>query len=123
MNNPLQTLIQLGVVPTVHFPPDSRYYHFSTLEYTGPDGQVIRYLARRLVPKPGASNFATIARHTVTRADRLDLIAAKYIGDPLMFWQICDANGAIAPNDLVAFPGRVLSIVSPQGLPGANSGA
>ncbi len=26
MNYPLQALIQMGVVPTVNFPPDSRYY-------------------------------------------------------------------------------------------------
>ncbi|HEY2471691.1 MAG TPA: LysM domain-containing protein [Terracidiphilus sp.] len=123
MNNPLDTLVQLGIVPSVSFPTDSRYYHFSTLEYTAPNGQVIRYLARRFVPKPGAPNFSTVARHTTTRADRLDLIAAKYLGDPLMYWLICDANGAITPNDLVAFPGRVLDITTPQGVPGGNTGA
>ena len=36
-----------------------------------------------------------------SQGDRLDLIAAKYLGDPLIFWLICDANGAIDPNDLV----------------------
>jgi hypothetical protein len=118
MNYPLQTLIQLGVVPSVSFPTDSRYYRFATLQYTAPDGQVIAYLMRRFVPKPGAPNFATIARHTVQQGDRLDLIAAKYLGDPLIFWLLCDANGAITPNDLVDTPGRVLSITTPQGVPG-----
>ena len=47
------------------------------------------------MPQPGAPNFATVAQHTVQQGDRLDLIAAKYLGDPLMFWLICDANGAI----------------------------
>ena len=28
MNYPLQTLIQLGIVPSVNFPTDSRYYSF-----------------------------------------------------------------------------------------------
>lgn len=122
MNDPLQTLIQLGALPAVSFPPDSRYYRYSTLQYTTPDGQVISYLSRRFVPQPGAPNFATVAKHTVKRGDRLDLIAARYLGDPLMFWLLCDANGAIAPNDLIATPGRALAITTPQGVPGASTG-
>jgi hypothetical protein len=121
MNYPLQTLIQMGVVPSVNFPADSRYYGSATLKYTAPDGQVITYLARRIVPQPGAPNFAIIARHTVRQDDRLDLIAAKYLGDPLIFWLLCDANGAIAPNDLLSEPGRVLAIVTPQGVPGVQN--
>jgi hypothetical protein len=58
----------------------------------------------------------------VHQGDRLDLIAAKYLGDPLMAWLICDANGAIRPHDLVATPGRVLAITTPQGVPGGTGG-
>jgi nucleoid-associated protein YgaU len=119
MKSPLQALIQMGVVPSVSFPTDSRYYGFSTLIYTTPGGQQITYLARRIVPQPGSPNFATIATHTVHQGDRLDLIAVKYLGDPLMFWLICDANGAIEPEKLVANPGTVLNITTPQGVPGA----
>jgi nucleoid-associated protein YgaU len=119
MKSPLQALIQLGVVPTVTFPADSRYYGASTLSYMSPTGETIAYLARRIVPQPGAPNFATVAQHTVRQGDRLDLIAAKYLGDPLIFWLICDANGAIDPYDLVATPGKVLNITTPQGVPGA----
>ena len=122
MNYPLQTLIQMGAVPAVSFPPDSRYYRYSTLQCTAPDGQVITYLSRRFVPQPGAPNYATVASHTVKNGDRLDLIAARYLGDPLMSWLLCDANGAIAPNDLIATPGRVLAITTPQGVPGASTG-
>ena len=121
MNYPLQTLIQMGVVPSVSFPTDSRYYGSSTLTYTVPNGQSITYLARRFVPQPGAANFATVAQHTVKQGDRLDLIAAKYLGDPLIFWLICDANGATRPGELVETPGRVLQITMPQGVPGATS--
>jgi nucleoid-associated protein YgaU len=119
MKSPLQALIQLGVVPTVTFPADSRYYGSSTLTYVTPAGETIAYLARRIVPQPGAPNFATIAQHTVRQGDRLDLIAAKYLGDPQIFWLICDANGAIDPNDLVATAGRLLNITTPRGVPGA----
>jgi hypothetical protein len=120
MNYPLQRLIQMGLVPPVTFPTDSRYYGFSTLQYTAPSGQVITYLARRFVPQPGAPNYATVATHTVVNSDRPDLIAARYLGDPLMFWLICDANGAIRPNDLLQ-SGSVVNITTPQGVPGAPS--
>ncbi len=120
MNYPLQALIAMGAVPSVTFPTDSRYYNSPTLQTTAPGGQVVTYLARRFVPQPGAPNFATVAQHTVKKGDRLDLVAAKYLGDPLIFWLICDANGAIRPNQLVATPGTVLSITMPQGIPGGN---
>jgi nucleoid-associated protein YgaU len=120
MNYPLQALIQMGVVPAVNFPTDSRYYRSSTLTHTTPDGESITYLARRFVPQPGAPNFSTVANHTVKQGDRLDLIAAKYLGDPLIFWLICDANGAIRPDELVETPGTVLSITMPQGVPGVG---
>ena len=119
MKTPLQALIQMGVLPTVTFPTDSRYYGTTTLTYVSPTGEAISYLARRIVPQPGAPNFATVAQHTVRQGDRLDLIAAKYLGDPLVFWLICDANGAIDPRDLVAIPGTVVNITTPQGVPGA----
>ena len=121
MNYPLQALIQLGVVPPVTFPTDSRYYGSGMLQYTAPDGQSDSV--------PGAAHsFRSRARrtmrrstqHTVKQGDRLDLIAAKYLGDPLMFWLICDANGAIRPDDLVATPGSVLAITTPQGVPGGT---
>jgi len=121
MSSPLTAFLQLGLVPPVTFPTDSRYYGFSTLTYVTPTGKSISYLARRIVPQPGAANFATVAQHTVVQGDRLDLIAAKYLGDPLMFWLICDANGAIRPESLVATPGTVLAITMPQGVPGGPS--
>jgi len=120
MKYPLQTLIQMGVVPPVVFPTDSRYYGTGILQFALPNGQSIAYLQRRIVPQPGAPNFATIAQHTVRQGDRLDLIAAKYLGDPLIFWLLCDANGAIRPDDLVATPGKVLNITTPQGVPGGT---
>jgi hypothetical protein len=121
MNYPLQALISMGLLPPVTFPTDSRYHGSSTLSYTAPDGQTYTYLARRFVPQPGTPNFATVARHTVKQGDRLDLLAATYLGDPLMFWLICDANGSIRPDDLVATPGTVIKITMPQGVPGGTN--
>jgi hypothetical protein len=119
MNYPLQALIAMGVVPSINFPADSRYHGSATLSYTAPNGQAITYLARRFVPQAGSPNYATVAQHTVKQGDRTDLIAAKYLGDPLIFWLLCDANGAMRPEDLVATPGTVVNITMPQGVPGA----
>jgi nucleoid-associated protein YgaU len=120
MTYPLQAMMQLGVVPPVTFPTDSRYYGYGVLQYTAPDGSLVPYLQRRIVPQPGSATYAVIAQHTVRQGDRLDLIAAKYLGDPILAWLICDANGAIRPHDLVATPGRVLMIPAPQGVPGGS---
>lgn len=121
MNYPLQALLKMGVVPSVTFPTNSRYYGSATLTFTAPDGETVSYLARRFVPQPGAANYATIAQHTVMQGDRLDLIAAKYLGDPLFFWLLCDANGAIRPDELTDTPGTVLNITMPQGVPGGTN--
>ena len=121
MNSPLQSLIQHGLIPAVNFPPDSRYYGSSTLTYTAPDGQTITYLARRIVPSPGPPVYTTIALHTVNQGDRLDLLAATYLGDPLLFWLICDANGAIRPSSLVETTGAIIDITLPPGVPGVSS--
>ena len=45
MNYPLQSLINLGVIPPVTFPTDSRYYGSSTLTYTAPE-RAGRHLSR-----------------------------------------------------------------------------
>jgi hypothetical protein len=118
---PVQSLINLGVIPPVTFPTDSRYYNSATLTYTAPNGQTITYLARRFVPQPGAPNYATVAQHTVKQSDRLDLIAATYLGDPLMYWLICDANGAVRPDQLTQTAGKTINITMPQGVPGASN--
>ena len=118
MNDPVQSLIRLGVIPPVSFPTDSRYHGSATLTYVTPDREKITYLARRFVPQPSAANFSTVAQHMVKQGDRLDLLAAKYLGDPLLFWLICDANGAVQPDALVETPGNVVNITTPQGVLG-----
>jgi hypothetical protein len=120
MAYPLAQMMQVGVVPPVTFPTDSRYYGFGVLQYPAPGGKSVPYLARRIIPQPGAPNYATINQYTVKQGDRLDQIAARFLGDPILAWLICDANGAMAPDDLVSAPGRVLAITTPQGVPGGT---
>lgn len=47
--------------------------------------------------------------HRVVAGERLDHLATRYYGDPLKFHLICDANGAVFPEDL-EIPGKVLEI-------------
>jgi hypothetical protein len=57
----------------------------------------------------------------VFQGDRLDNIAALYLGDPEQFWRICDANAAMRPNELTETIGRRLRITLPEGIPGTSN--
>ena len=94
----------------------SRYHSIGTAELETADGRTIVYVHRRFVPSPAA--FALLLEHTVVEGDRLDNITAQYLGDPEQFWRICDANGAIRPEELIETVGRRLSITLPEGIPG-----
>ena len=94
----------------------SRYHSIQTAELETTDGRRIVYLRRRFVPSPAV--FALLLEHTVTEGDRLDNIAARYLGDPEQFWRICDANGVIRPDELTETVGRRLRITMPEGVPG-----
>jgi len=96
------------------FEPSSRYYHLEKAEYTMPDGRIVIYRRRRFLPR--GEDMPLLAEVTVTEGDRLDLIAAKTLGNPEQFWRICDANNAMNPTDLTAASeiGRILRIPLPQ---------
>jgi hypothetical protein len=98
------------------FPPGSRYSGVDTATLTTSDGRTIAYLRRRFIPSP--DSFQVLAEHVVADGERLDLIAATYLGDPEQFWQLCDANGAMDPEDLTARTGAVIRITLPQGVQG-----
>jgi nucleoid-associated protein YgaU len=84
--------------------PNSRYYPLETAEYVTK--------RRRFVPQ--GESLPLQSELTATRDDRLDLIAARTLGDAEQFWQICDANNAIKPEDLLAETVQVLRIPIPQ---------
>ena len=93
------------------FDPGSRYFELEDAVFTMPDGRAVPYKRRRFVPPPAAHE--TLAVEPVAAADRLDLIAARTLGDPEQFWRICDANGALDPDELIE-PGRRLRIPVPR---------
>lgn len=98
----------------------SRYYAVPVAELETADGKKVIYLRRRFVPAP--ERFELLMEHTVSEGDRLDNVTAQYLGDPEQFWRVCDANGAVRPEELTEAIGRRLRITLPEGIPG-NSNA
>ena len=86
------------------FPPTSRYHSIETVSLLQADGSEVVYLKRRFVPSP--DRFTVLQEHVVTEGERLDNITARYLGDPLQFWRVCDANNAMNPHELTAEIGR-----------------
>jgi hypothetical protein len=120
MNDQLQALLQQTGVATTPFPPSSRYHESRVARLITADGREVAYLKRRLVPPP--DNFALLQEHEVSEGERLDHIAARYLGDPEQFWRICDANGAMRPDELIEPVGRRIRITLPEHIPGPTHG-
>jgi hypothetical protein len=116
--NPLQTLLQQTGQVASYFATGSRYYTTPITTYTDPGGTAIRYIRRRFCP--ASFDFTLIRNHIVKDGERLDNIVNQYLGDPLQFWQLCDANDAIDPVQLTE-PGYTLRITLPKGIPGTPS--
>ena len=101
--------------------PSSRYYGAAIEQFVLPNGVTVEYLARRIIPQ--ASVYTNTQTHVISDSDRLDNLAAAFLGDPILFWMICDANNATDPDELTAQSGR--SIVIPVAAsipPGARNG-
>ena len=120
MIDPIQAFMQANALQTPLFPPESRYHGIASVQITRLDGTTLVYLRRRFLPQP--EQLALLQEHSVVEGDRLDNLAAQYIGDPTQYWRICDANGAMRPDELIETIGRVLRITLPEGLPGQADG-
>lgn len=112
----MQALFQFAGLQPSLFASNSRYVGIATSTYVAADGTTIAYVQRRFVPQP--DQLAQLQQYSVVQGDRLDVIAAKFLGDPQLFWRICDANGAMRPEDLVATVGAILRICLPANIPG-----
>lgn len=118
--DPLQLLMQQAADAVSPFPETSRYRHTEITTNTLPDGRTVAYLRRRFLPQP--DQMTMLSEHVVRPNDRLDNLAHKYLGDPELFWQICDANRALRPADLTDDPPefgspRVIRVGLPVGVP------
>ncbi len=117
MTDLLKALLQQGALQGTHFAPTSRYHGMETSTHEMPDGRSIAYVKRRFLP--AAENFTVLTQHTVKEGERLDNIAAQYLGDAEQSWRVCDANEAMQPDEL-AQPGAKLNIALPEGITGAK---
>jgi hypothetical protein len=119
MSDVAQALLQFAGVRPSLFASNSRYQATQTAIYTTRGGQPVSYLLRRFVPQP--AQLTQVAQYTVTQGDRLDICAARYLGDPTLFWRLCDANGVLRPSDATATVGTVLQICLPEGIAGGQN--
>jgi hypothetical protein len=109
MSNPIQALLDAGAIKIAAFPPNSRYHDvpIATLERAGE--APVAYLTRRFVPR--VEPLAALQKHTVVKGDRLDNLAARYLGDPELFWRLADSNGVLRPDELLTPIGRRLIVL------------
>lgn len=90
----------------------SRYEPIPEAQWRAPDGRLLRYKRRRVIRDVKAP-LATVVRS----GDRPDLIAHRTLGDPELFWMLCDANRQPHPAQLTATPGATIAVPGPE--PGA----
>lgn len=93
------------------YEPASRYQGLETAQLVvrDPDGsqRTVAYTRRRVVPT--YEDQPTITEHRVSEGERLDVLTARYTGDPTLYWMLCDANTVLDPADLEQV-GRVIRI-------------
>ena len=118
MADPLQNILNPQGLSRTAFPSTSRYYGIETANFAQENGDTVVYLKRRFVPP--SNRFALLQEHTFTEGERLDYITHQYLGDPEQFWQICDANNVMKPDELTDTVGRKIRITLPEGIPGNN---
>ena len=101
-------------------PPMSRYYGIDIAVWVDAEGRERPYFRRRMIPQP--EDLATAGWERVATGDRADLLAARALGDPRAFWQLCDANLAFDPAELEQ-TGRQVRVALPAGFPSSAGGA
>lgn len=78
------------------FTKSSRYHKLPQRTWRAKDGDEVVYVGRRLVPRvPKPSDRYTV----IEPGERLDLVAARALGQPELFWRLCDDNGILDPFD------------------------
>ena len=119
MTSPIDNFVAAGGTSGAPNAPNSRYYGLPTATLILPDGTMVRYLQRRIIPQ--TEQYATLRQYVTVEGDRIDNVANGQLGDPLLYWILCDANGATDPDALTAEPGQVLRITLPAGIATAGT--
>lgn len=82
----------------------SRYAGTPLVVYRHPSGEEYELRELRQIPRRTAVFSAT-----PVEGERLDLLAARFYRDPLLFWRIADASDHLDPFDIVV-PGEPVPI-------------
>lgn len=88
------------------FDDKSRYASVAPTYAVDRRGRVVE-----IVPPPERPVQALAGYHLRRQGERLDHLAAHYLGDPAGYWRIAEANDAMLPDALaeareVAIPGK-----------------
>jgi len=78
----------------------SRYEGVPRISVTGADGKPVAAIQIPLSRRPAP----LLGFHKRSVGQRLDHLAAHYLGDATAFHRLCDANGAVVPDALAARP-------------------
>ncbi len=116
--DPLEKYLQQTGLSSRVFSDNSRYYGIETATLVNGRGENIVYLKRRFIPPSG--RYSLLQEHTVVQGERSDRLSSQYLGDPVQFWQLCDANNVMHPDELTETAGRIIRITLPEGIPGYN---
>jgi hypothetical protein len=117
--DPVQAMLAQTSLANTLFASNSRYFRVATKTIEISRGRAVAYVGRRFLPPSGS--LQKIQDYTVTDGVRLDTIASRFMGDPTVFWRLCDANDAMRPEELTETVGRKLRITMPQSVPRSAS--
>jgi hypothetical protein len=79
------------------FTSDSRYADAGTYQVTLPDGTIATVTR---IPRPSAQQ--PIGWYPRGDAERLDVIAFRFLDNATKAWLLCDVNDAMSPDALAA---------------------
>jgi len=94
------------------FDHGSRYAGLPVLRHQSVDGTWTSYVSRRFLP--AGAQLQLLAEVAVAPRDRPDVLTARTLGDPTVFWRVADANDVMDPVELVDEPGSHVRIPVPQ---------
>jgi hypothetical protein len=91
------------------FFPGSRYANAGTYQVTGPDGTTVTVTK---LPLPASSGL--LGWYKRAAAERLDLLALNFLGDPTVAWALGWANGAVSLDALAAHENVAIPPTTPS---------
>ena len=107
--DPIQLLIDAGAIPSEPFDPMSRYCGVPlALHARGGGEPPLPYVRRRFIAL--RRDIPVAVEAAVAAFDRHDLLAARTLGEPLLYWRIADANAVSDPFELTNRPGDRVAI-------------